>query len=342
MKKLLIAAIALMSSATVNAQDIHFSQFYEMSILRNPSLIGIFPKDYKITAVYRNQWNSIISKPFQTGLVTAEARIPMSMEVNDFLSFGLLGYFDKAGSIDLQSINLYPAINYNKVLREETNTFLSVGFTGGYIQRSFDPGKATFNNQYLNNEFSAANPSGEQLPNPTLSYWDLGTGVTYSSSAGVNNATNYTFGVAAYHLTTPRTSFYKNNAIKLATRWNVNAGLTHQIDDIFSLQFQGNYSMQGNYTEIIGGGMIGWNKKDDYTSSIAFALYGGVFYRVSDAVIPTVKLRYKDMNFTFSYDANVSKLKAATNMRGGYEICISKIGWINDPLSEKSRTICPE
>jgi type IX secretion system PorP/SprF family membrane protein len=340
-KKILYGAIALLLSGTANAQDIHFSQFYETSILRNPSLIGIFPKDYKVSALYRNQWSSI-SKPYQTGLVTAEMRIPMSLEVNDFLSFGVLGYYDKAGSIDLQTVSVYPAINYNKVLREESNTFLSVGFTGGYIQRSFDPGKATFNNQYVNNEFNAGNPTGEQLPDPTFSYWDLGTGVTYSSSAGVNNSLNYTIGVAGYHLTTPQNSFYKNTNIRLDTRWNVNAGLTKQLDEIYSFQLHANYTLQGNYNEIIGGGLFGWNKKDEGTGAINFAIYGGVFYRVKDAFIPTLKLRYRDMNFAFSYDANTSKLKAATNLRGGFEICVTKIGWTIDPQSEKARTICPE
>src|SRR5688572_23512921 len=137
MKKRLILAgmIIAFAGPKAIAQDIHFSQFYETSILRNPSLIGIFPKDYKISALYRNQWSSI-SKPFQTALVSAEARVGINQDVSDFISFGVLGYYDKAGSIDMQTATLYPAVNYNKVLKEETNTFLSVGFTGGYVQRS--------------------------------------------------------------------------------------------------------------------------------------------------------------------------------------------------------------
>lgn len=333
--------IALFACHETKAQDMHFSQFYEMSILRNPSLIGIFPKDYKVSALYRNQWSSI-SKPFQTALVTAEARVNVNNYINDFISFGVLGYYDKAGSIDMQTVTFYPAVNYNKVLQEETNTFISVGFTGGFIQRSFDPGKATFNNQYRNSSYDPANPSGEQLSNPTLSYFDLGTGVTYSSSAGVNNSTNYTIGVAGYHLTAPKTSFYKNADIRLGMKWNVNAGLTNQFNEIFSLQVHANYTRQGNYSEIIGGGLVGWNKKDVYTGGINFALYGGVFYRVNDALIPVIKLRYKDMNFAFSYDTNVSTLSDASNLRGGYELCITKIGWLHDQYSEKARTICPE
>ena len=67
----MLAAVLYMS--TTQAQDIHFSQFYENGILRNPALTGIFSGDYKAGVNYRTQWSSI-SVPFQTMLATAEDR----------------------------------------------------------------------------------------------------------------------------------------------------------------------------------------------------------------------------------------------------------------------------
>jgi len=339
-----ITAIGCLGGIVLNdaqAQDIHFSQFYETSILRNPSLVGIIPKDYKFTVLYRNQWSSI-SKPFETALISGEVRIPVSSEVNDFLSIGLLGYYDKAGSIDMKTTTVYPAISYNKTLSEEHNTYLSAGFTGGYIQRSFDPTKATFNNQFLGGSYDPANPTGENMPNPKFNYFDLGAGLTYTSSAGQDNSTNYSLGVAGYHFTTPRNSFYKNAGIKLDMKWNVNADLTKILNEIWSFQLHANYMRQGDYNETIAGGLIGWNKKEEGTNNIQLALYAGIYYRVQDAFVPVVKLRYRDYNFGFSYDMNTSSLKAASNLRGGYELMITKIGFISDPNAEKSRTICPE
>lgn len=345
MKKLFLNGLgALMLSAGVYsnclAQDIHFSQFYETSILRNPSLTGIFTGDYKVGAVYRNQWSSI-SKPYQTALVTVETKFGIGREARDFLSVGVLAYYDKAGSINMQTMTVYPAVNYNKLLNDEKNTFLSVGFTGGYAQRSFDPSKATFDNQYQNSAYSASNASNEQFPNVKLSYWDLGTGITYSSSGGQNHDINYFVGVAGYHLTTPKNSFYNKN-INLDMKWNVNAGLSSPLSDRYSMQLHANYFRQGTYNEIIAGGLLGWNKKDESNGTLMFALFAGVFYRVNDALIPTLKLRYKDYSFAFNYDANVSSLKAGTNLRGGYELTVFKTGFINNPEGNKSRTICPE
>ncbi len=340
LKHILLACIAAVGLQQATAQDIHFSQFYETSILRNPSLTGLFTGDYKVGVVYRNQWSSI-SKPFQTALANVEARIPIN-EVNDYLSIGVLGYYDRAGSINLKTTSVYPAINYNKSLEDGHNSYLSVGFTAGYIQRSFDPTRATFNNQYMNNSFNPSNPSGENMGNPTINYWDMGAGVTFSSSANSEeNALNYVIGAGAYHIMKPKTSFYNSSDIRLMTRWNGNFAISKQLNQRFSFQAHINYSKQGAYSEIIGGGLIGWHKYGP-NDGLLFVLFGGVFYRYNDAIIPTLKLRFKDLAFTCSYDLNASKLRAASNMQGGYEISVVKTGLINSPDKEKSRTICPE
>jgi type IX secretion system PorP/SprF family membrane protein len=340
LKRLMIAAVCGFSCMQAQAQDIHFSQFYETSILRNPSLTGLFADDYKIAAVYRNQWSSI-SKPFQTGLVNVESRIPLN-EVNDFISIGILGYYDKAGSVSLTTTSFYPAVNYNKSLKDENNSYLSVGFTGGYIQRNYDPTKATYNNQFQNGSFGPENPTGEPLNNNRFNYWDLGAGVSYSSTNGSeDNGLTYIIGLAGYHFTQPVTSFEKNTRVRLGTKWNANVSLSKQVNDKFSFQAHGNYSRQGIYNEVILGGLLGWNNRGP-NGELLFILYGGAFYRVGDAIIPTVRIRYKDLSFTVAYDLNLSKLRAATNMRGAFEISVIKSGLINNPERAKSRTICPE
>jgi type IX secretion system PorP/SprF family membrane protein len=225
-------------------------------------------------------------------------------------------------------------------LNDENNTFLSVGFTGGYAQRSFDPSKATFNNQYQGGKFNNGNATGEQLGDPKFSYWDLGAGITYSSSMGLDHNVNYFIGLAGYHLTQPKNSFY-TNSVNLDMKWNVNAGLSAPIDERYSFQLHANYLRQGTYNELIAGGLLGWNKMDEVNGNMLFSLYAGVFYRMSDALIPTLKVKYKDYAFGFSYDANVSTLKAATNVKGGYEISIVKTGFFYNPEGFKSRTICP-
>lgn len=326
--------------AQIQAQDIHFSQFYETSILRNPALCGVFSGDFKISANYRSQWNSI-SKPFVTGQLSFETRIPVSSESNDFFSVGLLGFYDKAGSIDLKTTSVYPAINYSKSLGDASNSYITVGFTGGYIQRSYDPSKMTVNNQYQNGTFNPDNPTGEPSSNAKLNYWDLGAGINFSSGGGENSDFSYFIGVSGYHFTKPQTSFYNNNLVRLEMKWNVSAGFNYRFNDTYGALAQLSYTSQGPYTEIIGGGMLNWKKSNERESDPVFVFYIGAFYRYNDAVIPVLKMDYMRYSFGFSYDVNVSPLKAASNLQGGYEISLVRTGLFKDPKWEKSRTACP-
>src|ERR1043165_6323817 len=83
-------------SLSSNAQDIHYSQFYENALLRNPALTGIFTGDYKIGFDYRSQWAQV-SKPYSTVMLSGETRVLVNREINDYVSFGLATNFDKIG-----------------------------------------------------------------------------------------------------------------------------------------------------------------------------------------------------------------------------------------------------
>jgi type IX secretion system PorP/SprF family membrane protein len=322
------------------AQDVHFSQFYESSILRNPALVGMFNGDYKVSANYRNQWSSI-SQPFITGQLSLETRIPVSEESSDFFGAGILAYYDKAGSIDMKTLSVYPSVSFNKNLGDQRNSFLSVGFTGGYLQRSFDPTKMTSNNQYQNGSFSSDNPTGENISNAKIQYWDVGAGVGFSSGGGENNEVTYFLGLSGYHFSRPKTSFYNNELVRLEMKWNANAGLTYKVNETIGVVLQGNYTVQGTYSELIGGGLLNWRKPTEREDDPLFVFYVGAFYRLNDALIPVVKMDYKRYSFGFSYDVNISKLKAASNLRGGYELSVVKTGLFSDPRWERSRTVCP-
>ena len=51
--KILFVICQLLFTSFANAQDIHFSQFFQAPLLRNPSLAGIYTGDIRVQAVYR-------------------------------------------------------------------------------------------------------------------------------------------------------------------------------------------------------------------------------------------------------------------------------------------------
>jgi type IX secretion system PorP/SprF family membrane protein len=331
---LLCAAMAAGSS--VNAQDIHFSQFYENAILRNPALTGIFSGDYKAGLNYRSQWNDI-SVPFQTVLGFAETRVSVN-GIGDYLSFGVSATYDKAGTINFNSMQVYPAINFNKAMTGKNNTYLSVGFAAGYIQRSIDLTKATFSSQYTNGNYDPLNPSGDNITNAVVRNYDLAAGISLNSSVGPNNAGNYYIGVSGFHVTKPKQTFNVDETlIRLETKWQTNMGFKYNINEHYSYMLHANYSMQGNYREFIAGGLGGWRPE----MIEKFAVYAGLFFRLHDSYIPTVKLEYGRNTIVFSYDVNTSTLRTASNGKGGFEITLYSRGKYNRPSRNGNQVRCP-
>ena len=324
-----------------NGQDIHFSQFYENASLRNPALTGIFSGDYKFGVNYRNQWSSVDANPFTTILASAEGKVEISENTYDYFSFGVTTVYDRSGSIDFTTMQVYPAINYNKYLESTHNTYLSLGFTCGYIERSLDPSKMTFANQYANGNYSAANDSRERLSFQKTTNFDLGAGLSLNGSLGKENQHNYYLGAAYYHITKPTLSFREQDQIvRLAPKYIINAGIKLKISDQNSLIIHTNYAQQNPYSETLLGAMFSW-KKPTPNHERNVVLYGGVFYRHLDAIIPTVKIDYGKLSFTLSYDVNYSNAKRATNGFGGYELSLFFKGFV-PRNTEINNVRCPK
>jgi type IX secretion system PorP/SprF family membrane protein len=310
--KRVFAVVLAGVSLGANAQDLHFSQFYENAMLRNPALTGVFTGDYKIGFDYRTQWGSVAS-PYNTVMLSGETRILVNREINDYLSFGLVTTFDKAGSINFNSTQIYPAIAYNKAIEDVYHSYLSVGLTGGYIARSIDVSKITTTNQFLGGVFSNLNPTGENATFQNLHSYDIGAGVSLNSSLDQDGAFNYYLGVSAYHVNTPTQVFTGADVVSLPMKWQFSAGFHSSFSEQFGVTVHGNYSFQQPYQEMILGGFFTWRSVPVGLPSI-FALNFGAFLRYKDAFIPMIRVDYKDVSIGFSQDVTNSKL--ATNAAG--------------------------
>lgn len=336
----IVLFLSLITAQKVFPQaDVHSSQFYETSILRNPALTGIFSSNYKISVYYRNQWSSI-TNPYQTIQIDGEYRFSMGRLSNDYFSVGLLAYSDEAGDVDQKITAFYAAVNYNKSINTANNSYLSFGFAGGSLQYSVDLSKATFNNQFLNGVFDPGNPVNETLPNSKMSFYDLGAGANYNFNAGPSQESTYMFGVSAYHLTQPIFSYYKTYGVTENVRYNLNADMSSELNENVLLQAHVNYTQQGPYNELIGGALLGWQTFETF-SEPTFQVYAGVMYRYQDAIIPVFKIRWEHTALGLSYDLNTSSLKQASNAEGGFEITAYITGNYPPNANTYAKTVCP-
>ena len=306
----------VMGSQFVKAQDLHFSQFYEAPLLRNPALAGLYEGDVRIQGVYRNQWNSV-AFPYQTGSINAEYKFPVG-KGEDFLTVGGQVLYDKAGTVQLQTVHLLPMVNFHKSLSTNKISYLSLGFMGGVVSRSLDRSRVTTNSQYDGFYFNGAIPDGESF-NGSYAYGDMSVGMSFNTSIGSNNQ-HYVFGGLAYHhFNKPMNSFYKN--ISHLPKWVVSGGLKLNLDDYTYVTFQGDFTDQLPFREMIGGGTFSKKMGGDFAPP--YTVHAGMYYRYNDAIVPMLKFDVNQLSVGLSYDINISSLAPASLNRGGFEISLT-------------------
>lgn len=316
--KILIGTCNLLLAISLQAQDIHFSQFFQTPLLRNPSLAGIYTGDIRVQAVYRDQWNSV-TDAYKTASLDGEYKMPIGRS-NDYITLGMELLYDRAGTIAWTSTYVYPTINYHKSLSADRNRYLSLGFMGGIVQRRFDLSKVTTNSTYDNGTI------GEPLNNTSYLYADGSVGMSYNSDLNDNPNNNFYLGVAYHHFNRPNESFYRNANIELYPKWVFSGGIRFGVSDYGYVTILADQSLQGSYKETVAGAMYGLKIGED-PNNPAYTIHAGTFLRWNDALIPTLKLDYNPFSITVSYDANISGLKPSSYGRGGFEISVAYIAF---------------
>jgi type IX secretion system PorP/SprF family membrane protein len=334
----LLGFVLVFGTVGVQAQDPHFSQFFEAPLLRNPSLAGLFEGDIRIQGVYRNQWGSVTT-PYQTGSFNVEYKQPIG-KAYDYITTGVEILYDKAGITNFTTSNIYPALNYHKALSGDKTKYLSLGAMGGYVQRRIDRSKMTTNSQYGPNGYNPSLPDGETFSTTNYHYWDGSFGMSFNSSINGSEIDNYFVGLAYHHFNRPLNSFYKNPPVELQPKLVASVGARFTASETSYITVQADISKQGEYHETIAGATYSLKIGDDYDDP-DYILHLGGYLRWKDAFIPFIKLDYKPLSLGFSYDANISQLKTASQGRGGFELSVSYAGFLDRGNSTKDAVVCP-
>jgi type IX secretion system PorP/SprF family membrane protein len=329
--KLFLLACGLQLSPVSFSQDIHFSQFFEAPLYRNPALAGLVHGDYRIQTVYRSQWNSI-TDAYKTTSLNAEYKLPVKGA--DYLTLAMQVFHDKAGTTNLTTTHLLPAVNYHKSLSNVKSTYLSLGFMGGLVQRRIDRSKMTTNTTYDNGT------DGEDALIPQYSYVDGSAGISLNTQLGDNRENNLVLGVALHHFIRPKNSFYSSASVVVNPKWVFSADVKFSLSEYSYLTLYNDYVQQGSYSEKLTGALFS-QKIGGYSEEPEFTVGAGGFLRWNDAFIPTFQLAYKPFLLSTSYDVNISRLSKTSYGQGGYEMSITYTGFMDRENSSAKAVLCP-
>lgn len=141
------------------------------------------------------QWNSV-TDAYRTFSLNAEYKAPVG-QGSDFVTTGFQLLHDQSGTIGWGTSYLRPTLNYHKSLSDYKNSYLSLGFMGGFVQHRFDISKMTTNSSYENGGAG----TGENFPNTQYGYFNGSVGMSYNGDLSSNNAHSFFLGycLSSFH-----------------------------------------------------------------------------------------------------------------------------------------------
>ena len=113
---LILGFTALFASVFAEAQDLHFSQFFNSPLSTNPANTGFIPDgDYRLGVNFRDQWSSIMSVPYKTMSAFGDVQVMKNQQETGWVGIGGLMMRDVAGSGSLTSTKLYGSVAYHQM-----------------------------------------------------------------------------------------------------------------------------------------------------------------------------------------------------------------------------------
>jgi len=335
--KILILLIFVLQAGSLQAQDLHFSQFFNSPLSTNPANTGFIPDaDYRLGVNYRNQWSSVMTVPYKTISAFGDAQFFRDKLENGWLGLGALVLSDKAGSGSLSSTKVYGSLAYHQMLG--LSSLVSAGFNIGWANKTIDRTKLKFPDQFDGKFFDGNIPSSalNGFANTNVSYLDVHAGMNYAYFPDENVYINA--GYSIQHVNRPKETFFNDNTIdnRIPMRHTGFVNAILKLNDRVIINPNAYFSTQARSSELVFGVNANYNLSEFGEKQ----LLAGVYYRLGDAVVPMLGIELNNFQIAYSYDVTLSSLSKFNGYRGASEISIIKKGFYPDNVDRQS--ICPK
>lgn len=316
MKKIFIVCFVVLSGMQVLfAQDPHYSQYDASPLVLNPAMTGTFgtPQKSRVAMQYRSQWGPL------------GGRIATSSLMYDMVSqnrWGIGGYmldYDAPGNFNALSIVL--SGSYKISLAAQDKQILTVGLQAGIINKNNKD--LVFDNQYSNGNFDPDLPSGESYRKYSIIMPEVNMGIAYKQVDKAKKVNPYG-GFSIFHITHPKEKFFETSPdSRLPLRFALNGGAAISINQKITVDPNFLWMKQQKANNIILGVRGAYDLKNGSSAlSNSVAFMGGVSYRLQDAIIADLGVKYKNFYYKFSYDFTISSLKSYNSGKGALELAV--------------------
>lgn len=316
---ILISIVCLfLASLGVKGQDIHYTQFTLQPLQQSPAFAGNFDGEHRFAALYRNQW-ATVAVPYNTFGFGYDVKVYSTKKFNSFLGSGVNMFYDQAGDSRLRTLHAQIPLSYTLFfpIGKGNSLKIGAGLSVGMLNKSINTSQLQFDNQYSGDIFDPNIPIAENFGNLGFTKIDIGMGY----QLGVNVQDNFEIGMGfgIHHLNKIEESFLDAGVgIALSPRFAMPVYIKAQLAPLWDLRFDYLYQEQNTLSEHNFGAIASYYLKKDGPAITAIEF--GSYYRWKDALSGIVRYRKNNLLVGFSYDANLSDLRAASNSYGGVEL----------------------
>ena len=316
LRAMLLSGMIMMSLATgAVAQDVHYSQYFNVPLSVNPALTGKIDGTFRVGADYRNQWHGLVDGRNTYSTPSFYGDVPLRFKSKDILGVGISIVSDKSSGGRLSALSGMLSTAYHQGLGSKKNHYLSLGIQLGFSQRKLDLANIKLGDQIeLQNESVTLGSADYNNLKGSASGFDMNFGVHWSSKFSERVSLNA--GYAAFHVTQPGISLYIDEA-NLPVRHVVTMGADFGLSDHFRLIPFFLYMAEAKAKETFEGLAAG------IPFNANAGMYLGAYLRTHDAFVPYLGFDIKGLKLGVSYDVTTSSLEKTG---GGIEISLTYTG----------------
>lgn len=301
----------------IQAQSIHFSQFYNQPLLINPSLTGSDVDEYRVGVAYRSQRFSIPA-PYNTVIASFDMPILACKTENGYFGIGGMVYHDASGDGALKESSGALSVAYHQSISDWG--LLSIGTQGGYTYKKANFEKLTFAGGIVNFQINPNLPNNNPSISDNFSYFNAKFGL--SNIVYLNEKSSFEVGGSYNHAFSSNHTFLTPEAEQnqFTGLWIGHLGGRFGIGEDISINPSIMRMGQADNKLTIAGASLGYHL--DSNSMEGDAVYMGTWYRLDDAVVFLLGGKIGNISLSATYDLNVSDLKTATGSQGAIEVSL--------------------
>lgn len=313
---------------SVNAQDLHFTNYNSSPQTLNPALTGDFRGTMKFGGIYRDQFSQFFENGFRSFGGFLQHNFSFETREGDWVSAG--GFLDADQSGDLSFGSTRAGLNLSYNLQGGENHVFTLGVQGVFINRKLDDGNAITGN------FIENGSHGEDISTLTQNYqrsqFDLGIGIRHKMYFSDNIVSN--LGVSLYHLMASDESASNQSLDYIPLRLNIHGELLFRTGNSGGIKPRFFYTKSEQASELVFQVLNGFKLANQN-------LELGIGYRVNDALQFLLGVPFRGWNINAAFDLTTSSAKAYNNSFGAFELGLFKVITIHPKTKVKVVQVCP-